>query len=68
MDLMIQEKMMSKGMIDALDAADLVKAGEVFKDAMVQKVGDTLEKKRIELSKHIVSSPTTEAGTETDEV
>ena len=35
---------------------------------MVQKVGDTLEKKRIELSKHIVSSPTTEAGTETDEV
>jgi len=60
--------MMSKGMVDALAAADLVKAGEVFKDAMVQKVGDTLEKKRIELSKHIVSSPTTEVGTETDEV
>ena len=59
---------MSKGMVDALSAADLVKAGEVFKDAMVQKVGDTLEKKRIELSKHIVSSPAVEVGAETDEV
>ena len=56
---------MSKGMIDALSADDLIKAGEVFKDAMVQKVGDTLEKKRIELSKHIVA---TEVGAETDEV
>ena len=38
---------------------------------MVQKVGDTLEKKRIELSKNIVSSPVAEvpeAGAETDEV
>ena len=42
---------MSKEMVDALSAQDMVKAGEVFKDAMVQKVGDTLEKKRIELAK-----------------
>jgi hypothetical protein len=53
----MKEKMMSKGMIDAVSADDLIKAGDVFKDAMVQKVGDTLEKKRIELAKGIVSSP-----------
>tara|TARA_B100000131_G_C18046819_1_gene584754 strand:+ start:630 stop:821 length:192 start_codon:yes stop_codon:yes gene_type:complete len=63
--------MMSKEMVDALSAQDMVKAGEVFKDAMVQKVGDTLEKKRIELAKGLVSSPIEsipEVGAETDEV
>ncbi len=62
---------MSKEMVDALSAQDMVKAGEVFKDAMVQKVGDTLEKKRIELAKGLVSSPIEsipEVGAETDEV
>ena len=45
---------MSKELIDAIDAGDNVTAQNIFKDSMVQKVGNTLEVKRQEIAKTFV--------------
>ena len=45
---------MSKELIDALDNSDNIGAEKIFKDVMVQKVGDTLEITRQEVVKTFV--------------
>ena len=45
---------MSKELINALDNSDNVGAEKIFKDVMVQKVGDTLEITRQEVAKTFV--------------
>ena len=45
---------MSKELIDALDNSDNIGAEKIFKDVMVQKVGDTLETARQEVAKTFV--------------
>ena len=47
--------MMSKELIDAIDKNDHVGAERIFKDSMVQKVGNTLEVKRKELAQNFVN-------------
>ena len=45
---------MSKELIDAIVDGDNVTAQSVFKDAMVQKVGDSLEIKRKEVAANFI--------------
>ena len=45
---------MSKELIDAIDTGDNVTAQNIFKDSMVQKVGNTLEVKRQEIAKTFI--------------
>ena len=45
---------MSKELIDALDNSDKIGAEKIFKNVMVQKVGDTLEITRQEVAKTFV--------------
>ena len=51
---------MSKKLIDTLANSDNVGAETVFKDIMVQKVGNALETKRQQLSKDFVRPKTDE--------
>mgnify|MGYP003707792553 FL=1 len=55
---------MSKKLIDTLANSDNVGAETVFKDIMVQKVGNALETKRQQLSKDFVKSKTEEENVE----
>ena len=45
----------SREFVDSLDKNDNIGAEKVFKDVMVQKVGDTLETKRQEVAKTFVN-------------
>ena len=55
---------MSKKLIDTLANNDNVGAETVFKDIMVQKVGNALETKRQQLSKDFVKSKAEEENVE----
>ncbi len=46
---------MSKEFVDALAKGDNVAAQDAFKTAMLQKVGDELEKNRVEVAKTFVA-------------
>ena len=57
MALMIQRQetmIMSKELVDAIVDGENVTAQNVFKDVMVQKVGDALEIKRKEVAKNFI--------------
>ena len=57
---------MSKELINALDNSDNVGAEKIFKDVMVQKVGDTLEIARQEVAKTFVQQYRDEKEAETN--
>ena len=48
---------MSRELIDAISNSNNVESETVFKDVMVQKVGNALEGKRKELAKEYVRTP-----------
>ena len=55
--------MSSKEFVDAIANSNNLEAEDAFKSAMSQKVGDTLENKRKELSKNYAQTvPATEEG------
>ena len=47
---------MSKELVDAIIGGDNISVEPIFKDAMVKKVGDSLETKRQEISKTFVTT------------
>ena len=47
---------MSKEFVDAISKGDNVSAQDAFKNVMMQKVGDTLEKERESVAKTFVAS------------
>ena len=52
---------MSREFVDSLAVADNLEAEKAFKDSMTNKVGDSLEIKRKEISKTFVASATGDA-------
>ena len=55
--------MSAKEFVDAISNSNNLEAEDAFKSAMSQKVGDTLENKRKELSKNYAQTvPATEEG------
>jgi hypothetical protein len=49
---------MSREFVDSIESGDNLEAEKAFKDSMTNKVGDSLEIKRKEISKTFVASPT----------
>ena len=49
---------MSREFVDSIASGDNLDAEKAFKNSMTNKVGDTLEIKRKEISKTFVASPT----------
>ena len=49
---------MSREFVDSIASGDNLDAEKAFKDSMANKVGDSLEVKRKEMSKTFVASPT----------
>ena len=49
---------MSREFVNSIESGDNLEAEKAFKDSMTNKVGDSLEIKRKEISKTFVASPT----------
>ena len=49
---------MSREFVNSIESGDNLEAEKAFKDSMTNKIGDSLEIKRKEISKTFVASPT----------